>query len=277
MIRIAITGAVGRMGRALIQAVNFESPQSGDASNVKLVAAIHKEKSQFVGRDAGEIAGIGAIGVPIYEDIEYAFSQTEFDTLIDFSLVEPTLKHLQFCKDKGRAVVIGTTGFDESQKQLIEHASQDIPIVFAPNMSIGVNLCFHLLQKAARVLGKESDIEIIETHHRNKLDAPSGTALRMGEVIADELGRDLAECAVYGREGVSDVRDKNTIGFATVRAGDVVGDHTVLFASEGERVEITHKSSSRMTYAKGAVKAAEWLSNKTNGLYDMQDVLNLRD
>ncbi len=277
MIRIAITGAVGRMGRALIQAVNFESPQSGDASNVKLVAAIHKEKSQFVGRDAGEIAGIGAIGVPIYEDIEYAFSQTEFDTLIDFSLVEPTLKHLQFCKDKGRAVVIGTTGFDESQKQLIEQASQDIPIVFAPNMSIGVNLCFHLLQKAARVLGKESDIEIIETHHRNKLDAPSGTALRMGEVIADELGRDLAECAVYGREGVSDVRDKNTIGFATVRAGDVVGDHTVLFASEGERVEITHKSSSRMTYAKGAVKAAEWLSNKTNGLYDMQDVLNLRD
>jgi len=195
--------------------------------------------------------------------------------LIDFTTPAATLDHLSFCAPAGKHVVIGTTGFTPEQKQLIAEAGEQTAVVFAPNMSVGVNLCFKLLELAARVIGEDSDIEIYEAHHRFKQDAPSGTALKMGEVVAQTLGRDLADCAVYGREGQTGVRDGKTIGFATVRAGDIVGDHTVMFASAGERVEITHKSSSRMTYAKGSLRAALWLDGKTKGLFSMQDVLGL--
>jgi len=196
--------------------------------------------------------------------------------LIDFTLPEVMLKNLAICRKNGKAMVIGTTGLDAAQKQLLADAGKDIPIVFAANFSVGVNLSLKLLDLTARVLGDDADIEIIEAHHRHKIDAPSGTALRMGEVIADALGRDLQEVAVYGREGHTGARERDTIGFATVRGGDVVGDHTVLFATEGERLEITHKASSRMTFAKGAVRAALWLDGREPGLYDMQDVLDLR-
>lgn len=199
-----------------------------------------------------------------------------FDVLIDFTRPEGTLAHLEICRKAGRAMVIGTTGFTEAQKQTIREAAKEIPVVFAPNMSVGVNLCLKLLDLAARVLGDEVDIEVIEAHHRHKVDAPSGTALRMGEVVAEALGRDLAQCAVYGREGHTGERERKTIGFETIRAGDIVGEHTVMFAGIGERVEITHKASSRMTFAKGAVRAAAWLKGRSAGLYDMQDVLDLR-
>ncbi|MDH3343478.1 MAG: 4-hydroxy-tetrahydrodipicolinate reductase, partial [Gammaproteobacteria bacterium] len=196
--------------------------------------------------------------------------------LIDFSSPEATLDNLAFCIAHDKGIVIGTTGFSDEQKQHISEAAKHISVMFAPNMSVGVNLCFKLLDMAARVLGDDVDIEIIEAHHRHKVDAPSGTALRMGEVVADALGRNLEECAVYGREGISGERDRKTIGFETIRAGDIVGDHTVMFAAEGERVEITHKASSRMTFANGAVRAAIWLQDQEAGLYDMQDVLGLR-
>jgi len=200
----------------------------------------------------------------------------DFDVVIDFTGLAPTLNHLSICREHGKKIVIGTTGFDDAQKAQISDASKDIGVVFAPNMSVGVNLCFKLLDMAARVMGDDCDIEIIEAHHRHKLDAPSGTAVRMGEVVADALGRDLAKVAVYGREGQTGERDRETIGFETIRAGDVVGEHTVWFATEGERVEITHKASSRMTFAKGAARAAAWLESKDAGLFDMQDVLGLR-
>ena len=265
MINIGVTGVAGRMGKAIVQAVT-EHPDT------QLSAAIQHEKSSLLGVDAGELAGVGKLNIPVVASLEDA----SFDVLIDFTLVEPSLRHLEYCAKTNRRIVIGTTGFDDQQKQLISDSAKNIPVVFAPNMSVGVNLCFHLLRQAAMVLGQDSDIEIIETHHRHKLDAPSGTALRMGEVIADALDRDLSKCAVYGREGISDARNAETIGFATVRAGDVVGDHTVLFANEGERVEITHKASSRLTFAKGAVRAALWLTEQQSGLYDMQDVLGLK-
>ena len=271
MLNIAIVGAPGRMGRALIQAIHV---YGGD--EIRLSAAIHRPGSSFIGIDAGELAGVGKMGVPISSKLSSAVQQADFDLLIDFTLVEPALEHLSFCEQHGKAAVIGTTGFNDVQKQLIFNAAKNIPVVFAPNMSIGVNLCLHLLQKTTQVIGSDSDIEILETHHRHKVDSPSGTALRMGEVIADELGGPLVDRAVYTREGVSEPREPGAIGFATVRAGDVVGDHTVLFASEGERIEITHKASNRMTFAKGAVRAAKWLSGRPNGLYDMSDVLDLK-
>ncbi|MDH3935390.1 MAG: 4-hydroxy-tetrahydrodipicolinate reductase, partial [Gammaproteobacteria bacterium] len=199
----------------------------------------------------------------------------DFDVLIDFTRPEPTLANLEVCRQAGRRVVIGTTGFSEQEKARIKAAAEDIGVVFAPNMSVGVNVCLKLLDVAARVLGDEVDIEVIEAHHRHKVDAPSGTALRMGEVVADALGRNLEDCAVYGREGHSGERDRKTIGFETIRAGDIVGDHTVLFAGTGERIEITHKASSRMTFAYGAVRAASWLTGRKAGLFDMQDVLGL--
>jgi len=195
--------------------------------------------------------------------------------LIDFTRPGPTLANLEICRSAGRRMVIGTTGFSEAQKAKIAAAANDIGVVFAPNMSVGVNLCLKLLDMAARVLGDEVDVEVIEAHHRHKVDAPSGTALRMGEVVAAALGRDLGSCAVYGREGHTGERDRRTIGFETIRAGDIVGDHTVLFAGTGERVEITHKASSRMTFANGAVRAAGWLMAQPAGLFDMQDVLGL--
>ena len=266
MQRIAVMGAAGRMGKTLIEAVR-------QVSETTLGAAIDRPDSSLVGADVGELAGVGKIGLILQGDLQAVLDQ--FDVLIDFTHPSVTLKNLEVCRRSGKAMVIGTTGFSVEEKQLLEAAAKDIPIVFAANYSVGVNLCLKLLDTAARVLGDEVDIEIIEAHHRHKVDAPSGTALRMGEVVAQALGRDLQKVAVYGREGQTGARARDTIGFATVRAGDVVGDHTVLFAAEGERVEITHKASSRMTFAKGAVRAAIWLKGAQAGLYDMQDVLGL--
>ncbi len=267
MLNIAVTGAAGRMGRNLIQAC-YEN------ANCQLGAAIEHESSPFIGLDAGEMTGIGLLNKKLVSQLGEATD--DFHTLIDFTRPEVTLQNLADCVANDKNIIIGTTGFSDTEKLQIEEASKSIAIVFAPNMSVGVNLCFKLLDIAARVLADDVDIEVIEAHHRHKVDAPSGTALRMGEVIADALGRNLDECAVYGREGVTGERDRKTIGFETIRAGDIVGDHTVLFADIGERVEITHKASSRMTFANGAIRAALWLKDKNNGLYDMQDVLDLK-
>ena len=268
MIHIGIAGASGRMGRALVEAVHT-------TPGMRVTAAVERADSPVLNADAGAIAGIGEIDVPITADVAEAVRHV--DVLIDFTLPEPTLEHLAVCRQTGTRLVIGTTGFDAAGKQTIREAADDIAIVFAPNMSVGVNLCFKLLDLAARVLGDEVDIEIIEAHHRHKVDAPSGTALRMGEVLAEALGRNLDEVAVYGRHGHTGERDRRTIGFETIRAGDIVGEHTVMFADIGERVEITHKASSRMTFAKGAVRAAGWLMTHERGLFDMQDVLGLRE
>lgn len=265
-LNIVIVGAAGRMGRTLIESV-LATP------GARLHAAIDRAGSDFIGQDAGLFIG-QQTGVKIASDFATALSGA--DVVIDFTRPEATLDYLQHCQQHGVQMIIGTTGFDDAGKAAIKAASEKIGIVFASNFSVGVNLTFKLLDMAARVLNEGYDIEITEAHHRFKVDAPSGTALRMGEVIADALGRDLKQCAVYGREGVTGERDPNTIGFATVRAGDVVGDHTVLFAALGERVEITHKASSRATFANGAVRAAKWLSEKPSGLFDMQDVLGLR-
>ncbi len=266
MQRIAVMGAAGRMGKTLIEAVQ-------QADGVCLSAAIDRADSSLIGADAGELAALGKLGVTLSGDLSAVLEQ--FDVLIDFTHPSVTLKNLEICRQSGKAMVIGTTGFSPQEKQLLADAGKQIPIVFAANFSVGVNLCLKLLDTAARVLGDDVDIEIIEAHHRHKVDAPSGTALRMGEVVANALGRDLQKVAVYGREGQTGARERETIGFATVRAGDVVGDHTVLFAADGERVEITHKASSRMTFAKGAVRSALWLQQRQPGLYDMQDVLGL--
>ena len=266
MQRIAVMGAAGRMGKTLIEAVS-------QAEGATLSAAIYRADSSLIGADAGELVGLGKIGVTLAGDL--AAVVDDFDVLIDFTHPSVTLKNLEVCRQAGKAMVIGTTGFTVEEKQQLSEAGKQIPIVFAANFSVGVNLCLKLLDTAARVLGDDVDIEIIEAHHRHKVDAPSGTALRMGEVVADALGRDLQKVAVYGREGQTGARERETIGFATVRAGDVVGDHTVLFAADGERVEITHKASSRMTFAKGAVRSALWLQGRSAALYDMQDVLGL--
>lgn len=267
-IRCAVTGAAGRMGRTLVQAV-------GEAPGLVLGAASERADSSLIGADAGELAGVGRLGVHLVGDL--AEVTEAFDLLIDFTAPVATLAHLALCRARGKAMVIGTTGMDGAGRAAIQAAGAAIPIVFAPNMSVGVNLCFKLLDIAARVLGDEVDVEIIEAHHRHKVDAPSGTALRMGEVVAAALGRDLAEVAVYGREGHTGARERRTIGFETIRAGDVVGEHWVWFAGEGERVEIAHKATSRMTFAKGAARAARWLAGRAPGVYDMQDVLGLRD
>lgn len=267
MTKIAIVGATGRMGKALIEAC-------ANTEGLELSVATEHPSNPLIGADAGAVAGMSSNNVLIAPSLAEAVN--DFDVLIDFTRPEPCLEHLAWCVEHGKKVVIGTTGFDEAGKAAIAQAAERIPVVFAPNMSVGVNLCLKLLDMAARVLGDSVDIEIIEAHHRHKVDAPSGTALRMGEVVADALGRDLKECAVYGREGVTGERDRKTIGFETIRAGDIVGEHTVMFADVGERVEITHKASSRMTFAKGAVRAATWLKDKQAGLFDMQDVLGLK-
>ena len=266
--RIAVNGAAGRMGRCLIQAV-------AQTEGLTLSAAIARVESSLMGSDAGELAGVGKLGVEITSDFGAAIAQS--DVIVDFTLPEVTMELIPHCLESQCRLVIGTTGFSDEQKILIEQAGGQIAIVLAPNMSVGVNLSLKLLDIAARVLGDDADIEIIEAHHRHKVDAPSGTALRMGEVVADALGRDLKTCAIYGREGRTGERDPKTIGFATVRAGDIVGDHTVMFAAEGERVEITHRASSRMTFALGAMRASTWLMSHNQGLFDMQDVLSLRD
>ena len=265
--RVAIAGASGRMGRNLIDAVN-------QTEGLVVTAAIERPESSLIGVDAGELAGIATLGVTVVDSVESVVDT--FDVLIDFTVPDATVSNLAICIKHRKKIVIGTTGFDQSGLDAINQAAESIAILFAANYSVGVNLCLKLLKQAAEVLNNDYDIEVIEGHHRHKIDAPSGTALRMGEVVADALGRDLKDCAVYGREGITGARDPNTIGFATIRAGDIVGDHTVLFATEGERVEITHKASSRMTFAKGAARACDWLMHKDKGLFDMQDVLNLR-
>jgi 4-hydroxy-tetrahydrodipicolinate reductase len=266
MTRIAIAGAAGRMGRTLIEACE-------QAADLHVTVALERGDHTLLGSDAGELAGIGRTGVRLGADL--AAVAGDFDVLIDFTRPAATLENLEVCRRAGRRVVIGTTGFSDAGRVNIAAAAEDIAVVFSPNMSVGVNLCLRLLDTAARVLGDDVDIEIIEAHHRHKVDAPSGTALRMGEVVAAALGRDLNECAVYGRQGHTGERDTRTIGFETIRAGDIVGEHTVMFAGSGERVEITHKASSRMTFARGAVRAAAWAMGKDNGLYDMEDVLGL--
>lgn len=267
-IRVAVAGAGGRMGRTLVQAVS-------EAEGLILGAATEHPGSSLLGADAGELAGVGRCGVTVRADL--ADCLADFDVLIDFTAPVATMVHLELCRTQGRRMVIGTTGLDAMQRAAVTAAGQDIGIVYAPNMSVGVNLCFKLLEIAARVLGDEVDIEIVEAHHRHKVDAPSGTALRMGEVIAAALGRDLDEVAVYGRQGHTGARQRRTIGFETIRAGDVVGEHTVWFAADGERVEIAHKASSRMTFAGGAARAARWIGTRDRGLFDMQDVLGLRE
>ncbi|UCD30835.1 MAG: 4-hydroxy-tetrahydrodipicolinate reductase [Desulfobacterales bacterium] len=268
MTRIAITGAAGRMGRALIEAIQ-------QSETAQLSVALERPGSSVIGADAGEVAGIGALGIKLVDDVRPVVG--DFDVLIDFTRPDVTETNLEACLDAGKKMVIGTTGFSDKQKSFIDQASKKIGVVFAPNMSVGVNLCFKLLDIAARIMGDYTDIEVIEAHHRHKVDAPSGTAIRMGEVVANALGRDLNDCAIYGREGITEERDRKTIGFETIRAGDIVGEHTVMFADIGERVEITHKASSRMTFANGAVRAAGWIMQHQTGLYDMQDVLGLRD
>jgi 4-hydroxy-tetrahydrodipicolinate reductase len=264
MTKIAIAGAAGRMGRMLIQAVQ-ENP------NAEVVAATEAPNSPFLGQDAGMVAGLGELGVAISDDINAAAAAA--DALIDFTIPVATMANLQACLANNCHQVIGTTGFTDEQKAELDAAATQQAMVMAPNYSVGVNLLLNLLKTASKTLGDSVDIEIIEGHHRHKVDAPSGTALRMGEVIADSLGRDLKECAVYGREGITGERDRQTIGFATIRAGDLVGEHTAMFADIGERLELTHKASSRMTFASGAVRAACWVAGKEPGMYDMPDVL----
>ncbi len=266
MIKVVIAGASGRMGRALLEAL-------AGASDLRLYAALDRPGNSALGRDAGELIGT-RLGAVVSDDVATALAGA--DVLIDFTRPEATLRHLAVCREKGVAAVIGTTGFDDSGKAAIAAAAQHVPVVFAPNMSVGVNLALKLLDMAARVLNEGFDIEIVEAHHRHKVDAPSGTALALGEAVAKALGRDLKTCAVYGREGVTGERDPSTIGFATVRGGDIVGDHTVLFAGTGERLEITHKASSRMTFALGAIRAARYIAGRRDGLFDMRDVLNLK-
>lgn len=267
MLRIAVAGVSGRMGSCLVKAADA-------APHAEFTAAISRPGSLAVGKDAGELSGLGPIGVHVVDDLSGMLDQ--FDLLIDFTRPDTSMMLIEQCRAAGKKIVIGTTGYTPEQKHMIELAAQDIAIVLSPNMSVGVNLSLKLLEMTARVMGDDSDIEIVEAHHRHKVDAPSGTALRMGEVIAAVLDRDLKDCAIYGREGHTGARDRKTIGFSTIRAGDIVGDHTVMFADDGERVEITHKATSRMTFANGAVRAALWLKDKPNGLYDMQDVLGLK-
>jgi len=267
MTRIGVVGAAGRMGRNLIQAV-LDNPAT------TLAAAVDQPDSPAAGLDAGEWIGAGRQGVTVGADLGPVAG--DCDVVVDFTLPAATEANLAACRAAGAAMVIGTTGHSEAQKQAIRDTAADIPIVFAPNYSAGVNLSFKLIEMAAKALGDDFDVEVIEAHHRHKVDAPSGTAVRMGEVLAQALGRDLDDCAIYARHGHTGARDAKTIGFQTIRAGDIVGEHTVLFGGVGERIEITHKASSRMTFANGAVRAATWVVGRKPGIYDMQDVLGLR-
>lgn len=262
--RIAIHGAAGRMGRAVIQ-TTLATP------GAKLVAAIDRKDNPELGGDVGAAVGMAPIGVTVGYDIDPAAEP--FEVMIDFTQPEATLAALDLCRRNRKAMVIGTTGFTAGQREAIEMASKEIPICTAANFSIGVNVVLGLLGQAARTLGDAYDVEIVEAHHRHKADAPSGTALAMGEEVAYALGRRLPDCAVYSREGVTGARGRQAIGFATVRGGDVVGDHTVMFLGEGERVEISHKATSRLNFAQGALRAALWIAGREAGLYTMQDVL----
>lgn len=265
-ISVAILGCSGRMGRNLIQAAQEDN-------HLSLVGGTVRSSSSFNGFDLGEIAGIGKISISASDSLD---ALKHADVLIDFTQPEATLEHCQWCVDNGKAIVIGTTGFNAAQLEQLSEFAKAIPLLLAPNTSVGVNLLFKLVEITAKAIGDYTDIEILEAHHRFKKDAPSGTAVKIGQVIAETLGRELEKVAVYGREGITAERDPQTIGFATVRAGDIVGEHTALFADLGERLEITHKASSRMTFALGAMRATTWLSSQQPGFYDMQDVLGLK-
>ncbi|WP_281558674.1 4-hydroxy-tetrahydrodipicolinate reductase [Thalassomonas sp. RHCl1] len=265
-VKVAVLGCSGRMGRNLIEA-------SVEHEAIELVGGTVRESSSFVNFDLGELAGIGAIGLKTSTSLA---ALADADVFIDFTSIESTLENINWCRQNNKALVVGTTGFSDEQVETIKAAGQDIALVLAPNTSVGVNLLFKLLEITAKAIGDYTDIEISEAHHRFKKDAPSGTAVKMGQVIAETLGRDLNECAVYGREGIMEERDQKTIGFATVRAGDIVGEHTALFADLGERLEISHKASSRMTFALGAMRACTWVAQAKPGFYDMQDVLGLK-
>ncbi|ODT63135.1 MAG: 4-hydroxy-tetrahydrodipicolinate reductase [Nitrosomonadales bacterium SCN 54-20] len=265
-LNIAVAGSAGRMGRALLEAVER-------APDLRLGAALERSGSPYLGKDAGELIGVPC-GIEITDNVDTALDGSE--VLIDFTRPEGTLLHVARCREKNVKMVIGTTGFLPEQKEALRTASRDIAIVLAPNMSVGVNVTLKLLETAARVLNEDYDIEVIEAHHRHKVDAPSGTALLMGEVVAKALGKELSKVAVYSREGHTGEREAGSIGFATVRGGDIVGDHTVMFAGIGERIEISHKASSRATFAEGALRAARFLADKRSGMFDMQDVLGLR-
>lgn len=265
-VKIGVCGCAGRMGRMIIEICN-------NTDDIEVTAAIEHSNFPSLGMDVGELLGVDKTGVLITDDIRKVISNV--DVIIDFTLASSITKNIKECVAADCKMVIGTTGLNQNDLDLIKESAKTIPIVFSPNMSIGVNLCLKLLEMTTKVIGDDSDIEIIEAHHRNKKDAPSGTAIGMGEVIAKSLDRDLKECSVYSREGIISERDKNTIGFSSIRAGDIVGEHTVIFASEGEQIEITHKATSRKIFAKGAVKAAKWLSKEEKGLHNMQDVLNI--
>lgn len=264
---MAVTGAAGKMGRTLIQTIT-------ETEGVVLSAAIEQAGSSVIGADAGEIAGVGKLGISLTDDLKSVCN--DFNVLIDFTIASATAANMEICAQAGRKMIIGTTGLGEQEKKRLGDLASNIAVVFATNFSIGVNATFKLLEVAAQIFGETVDIEIIETHHRYKVDAPSGTALTMGEVIANTLGRELQEVAVHGRQGQTGERSRETIGFHSVRAGDIVGEHTVIFASKGERVEITHRAHSRVNFAEGAVKAATWIMQQESGLFDMRDVLGLR-
>jgi 4-hydroxy-tetrahydrodipicolinate reductase len=264
-LRIAITGASGRMGRMLVEAVLA-------ADDLELAAALDRDGNPAIGQDAGAFLG-QTTGVAISSDVQAGLSKA--DVLIDFTRPEGTMAHLALCAELGVRTVIGTTGFSPDEKAKIGEFAQRAAVMMAPNMSVGVNVVLKLLQQASKALAQGYDIEIVEAHHRHKVDAPSGTALKMGEVVAEALGRDLKTCAVYGREGVTGERDPSTIGFATVRGGDVIGDHTVMYLGIGERIEISHKASSRATFAQGSLRAARFLGERKTGLFDMNDVLGI--
>lgn len=267
MTRIAISGAGGRMGRTLIQAVVA-------AEGATLAAAIERPDSSLIGSDAGELAGVGALGVKVSSDL--AAVANDFDVLIDFTVPAATAANIEICRKAGKKIVIGTTGLSDEQKAALQKAALEIGLVYSGNYSIGVNVTLRLLELAAKTFGDTVDVEIIEAHHRHKIDAPSGTALMMGEAVAVALDRDLKDVAVYERYGHTGARDRQTIGFQTIRGGDIVGDHNVMFIGEGERVEIRHVATSRLNFANGAVRAAIWLGAKPAGRYDMRDVLSLR-
>ena len=266
MIAVAVAGAGGRMGRMLVSGI-------AGAEDLTLGAAFEGPGSEYLGADAGELAGIGAARISI--TAEPAARTDDFDVLVDFSVATATLEKLGVCRDSGKAMVIGTTGFEAAGLEAIASAAEGIPIVMAPNMSVGVNVTFKLIESAARALGDEVDVEVFEAHHRHKIDAPSGTAVRIGEILAETLGRGLETDAVYGREGITGARDDRTIGFHSLRGGDIVGEHTVTFAGTGERIEITHRAGSRENFAAGALRAVRFVVGREPGLYGMDDVLGL--
>ncbi len=262
--RIAVSGAAGRMGQAIIRLI-------AEDDALELAAALELGQSPVLSRDAGTVAGIAQLGVPVVPAAEAGF-----DVMVEFTTPDATMEHLAFCRAHGHAIMIGTTGLDDRQRGEVRDAGRDIPVVFAANTSVGINLCVALLETAGRVLGDHMDVEVVEAHHRHKVDAPSGTALLLGETVAGVLGRDLGTDGVFAREGHTGPRLAGSIGFSTIRGGDIAGEHTVMFIGESERIEITHRATDRRIFARGALRAARWLAGRPAGFYDMRDVLELR-